>query len=69
MAMVRLWFVVILAVGLFRDRPFIEVEDDVVPEPSVYIEPEPVDHYVPVPEREWFSFLDQETGIWKEEYK
>jgi hypothetical protein len=66
----RLWFVALVAVCCFRLEPT-DIED--ILDPVIVSEPdvevcEPPSMFIPMPEpRGWFSFLDQETGAWRQD--
>lgn len=75
MQYLRLWFIALLAVVVVRDAPFYAVVNDV--EPTIHSEWIDIEGSCleaeaapPMPEpREWHSFLNQTTGLWREDCK
>ena len=67
----RLWFVALVLVAMMRLEPVCleEYTDPIYPAVLV-MECDFYDYEVPIPPPQpFFSFLDQKTGLWKEEWK
>lgn len=68
MALVRLWFITLMAAVILREQPLETIIEDTW-EPVQPTEAQELPKILEIPEYEFFSFLDQETGTWKKEYK
>ena len=77
MKYVRLWFVALLVAAFAHGEPKVEIlsdsderwEEDKFDPAAPFRLPTFEEIYIPIPEREWFSFIDQTTGTWRKDFK